>query len=328
MTATVGSVAAARFTVVGEALVDLVESVAQPGTYTAHAGGSLYNVALTLARLGQDVSLVARSGTDPFGRLLEDKARASGVRFDRWQTVTEPTSLAVASLDADGKAHYDFYLDNTAGLGWDDSIVDLVPRGGVLHLGSLASWRPPSGPVLQALQTRAYDLGDTLVSYDPNVRPMLIADVDSVRASIERCVAAAHIVKTSDEDALFLHRDATAEQTARRWSAEGARLVVVTYGANGAAAFAGGEEIARQPGIAIRLADTVGAGDSFCGGLLAALADREVASPGALRTALADPSIIDEALSYAVLVSAMTCEAPGADPPTRAEVDARRGSRR
>jgi fructokinase len=317
----------ARFTVVGEALVDLVESATQPGTYTAHAGGSLYNVALTLARLGEDVSLVARSGQDAFGRMLEDKARASGVRFDRWQVVAEPTSLAVASMDADRKAHYDFYFDGTAGLGWDDSIVDLVPSGGVLHLGSLASWRPPSGPVLQALQKRAFDLGDTLVSYDPNIRPALIADVDAVRTSVERCVAAAHIVKTSDDDARFLYPGVGPEDTARRWCSSGALLVIVTYGADGAAAFAGGRELARCPGIEITLADTVGAGDSFSGGLLAYLADHGVVSPEALRTALADDRIVPDAVAQAVLVSALTCEAPGADPPTRAELDARRDSR-
>src|SRR4051812_22336126 len=148
------------FTVIGEALVDLVGA---PPDFTAHAGGSPYNVAITLARLGQPVSLVARSGRDAFGRLLEDKARASGVAFDRWQIVDEPTTLAVASLADDGSATYDFYLDSTAGLGWDDRVTDLVPTGGVLHLGSLASWLPPSGPVLQALQRRAFEGGETLI---------------------------------------------------------------------------------------------------------------------------------------------------------------------
>jgi fructokinase len=317
---------AAEFTIVGEALVDLVESAAEPGTYTAHPGGSLFNVALTLARLDCDVSLVARSGRDAFGRMLEDKARAAGVRFDGWQIVDEPTSLAVASLDEQGKAHYDFYFDGTAGLGWDDSIVDLVPRTGVLHLGSLASWRPPSGAVLQALQRRAYDLGDTLVSYDPNIRPALIRDLGAVRSSVERCVAAAHIVKTSDDDARFLYPDATPEETARWWCSAGPLLVIVTYGAAGAAAFAGGAEIARCPGVPVEVVDTVGAGDSFSGGLLAALAGRGIAAPTALRAA-GGSAVIAEALAEAVLVSAMTCEAPGADPPTRAAFDARRAAR-
>ena len=127
--------------------------------------------------------------------------------------------------------------------------------------------------MLQALQKRAYDLGDTLVSYDPNIRPALIDDVDAVRVSVERSVAAAHVVKTSDEDAAFLYPGVPPEDTARRWCSLGALLVVVTYGAAGAAAFAGGVEVARRPGLEIVLADTVGAGDSFSGGLLAAFAD-------------------------------------------------------
>ena len=80
-----------------------------------------------------------------------------------------------------------------------------MPTGGVLHLGSIASWRPPSGAVLQALQRRAFDSGTTLVSYDPNVRPALIANVDAARASIERCISAAHLVKASDEDVAYLY---------------------------------------------------------------------------------------------------------------------------
>jgi fructokinase len=73
----------------------------------------------------------------------------------------------------------------------------------------------------------------------------------------------------------------------------------------------------------VTVVDTVGAGDAFAGGLLAALADDGSATPGALTGAA--PERIAAALRHAVLVSAMTCERPGADPPTRAELDARRG---
>ena len=300
------------FTVVGEALVDLV---GRPPRFTAFAGGSPFNVAITLARLGQPVALVARTGRDGFGRMLEDKARASGVSFDRWQVVDEPTTLAVATLGEDGSAQYDFYLDATAGLGWGDEVLDLVPKGGVLHLGSLSSWRAPSDGPLQALQRDVYASGRTLVSYDPNVRPALIADRRAVLASIERCVSAAHVVKASDEDVAYLYPEFALDAVARRWCELGAALVVVTLGRSGAVAFDADGEIARRPGLSIALADTVGAGDSFMGGLLAALG--EIAPeelPGA---------DVEAALVQAVAVSAMTCERNGADPPTRAELDER-----
>jgi fructokinase len=307
------------FTVVGEALVDLVQSRDNPADFSAHAGGSPYNVAITLARLDQPVSLVVRSGRDAFGRMLEDKARASGVAFDRWQIVDEPTSLAVASLDPSGGATYDFYLDSTAGLSWNDSLVDLVPTGGVLHLGSIASWRPPSGPVLQAMQRRAFDSGTTLVSYDPNVRPALITDVDVTRASIERCIASSHVVKASDEDVAYLYPHASLAEVAARWDAP---LVVITLGGEGAVAYGKGGELARCAGRDITVADTVGAGDSFAGGLLSALADAGVTTPDALAGAGTDQ--LGAALEQAVAVSAITCERRGAEPPTRADLASRR----
>ena len=306
------------FTVVGEALVDLVQSRDGAADFSAHAGGSPYNVAITLARLGQPVSLVARSGRDAFGRMLEAKARTSGVAFDRWQIVDEPTSLAVASLDPSGGATYDFYLDSTAGLSWDDSLVDLVPTGGVLHLGSIASWRPPSGAVLQAMQRRAFESGTTLVSYDPNVRPALIGDLDAGRADIERCIAASHVVKASDEDVAYLYPNTPLAEVAAKWKAP---LTVITLGGKGAVAYAPSGELARCAGRDIIVADTVGAGDSFAGGLLAALAEAGLATPSAL--ADADSDQIGAALERAVAVSAITCERRGAEPPTRAELTAR-----
>lgn len=311
-------------TVVGEALIDLVESPIAPGTFTAHAGGSPYNVALTLGRLGQSVSLVARTGKDSFGRILEDKARASGVGFDSWQIVAEPTTLAVASLDADRQAQYNFYLEGTAGLGWDDGVIEHVPAGGVLHLGSLSSWRSPSASVLQAMQRRAYERGDTLISYDPNVRSALIADTAAVRSSIEHCIGFAHVIKASDEDIAFLYGAEALPSVAARWCELGAVLVVVTRGSDGAVAFAAAGEVASRPGLEITVADTVGAGDSFAGGLLAAVIDAGLTAPAAFAGAVAatDPRIA-AAMTQAIVVSAITCERDGADPPTRADLDAR-----
>ena len=306
------------FTVVGEALVDLVQSRDDPVEFRAHTGGSPYNVAITLGRLGHPVSLVARSGQDAFGRMLTDKARASGVGFDRWQLVADPTSLAVASLDPGGSATYDFYLDATAALAWDASLVDRAPTSGVLHLGSLASWRAPSAAHVQAMQRRAFDTGTTLVSYDPNLRPALIADLGAARASIERCVGAAHVVKASDEDLDHLYPSLAPAEVAARWHVP---LVVVTLGRDGAVAFGRDGELARCPGRDIVVADTVGAGDSFAGGLLASLADAGVTSPDTLEWAARD--VLGAAVERAVAVSAMTCERPGADPPTAADLAAR-----
>lgn len=309
-----------RFLVIGEALVDLVQS-RHDARFTAHAGGSPFNVAVTLGRLGERVVFAGQFGHDGFGQVLTARLREAGVQLDCWRQVSRPSSLAVAAVDDCGKAGYSFYFENTAGLAFADA-PDL-PHVDVLHAGSIASWLPPaSHAVRQALQ-KAKSAG-ALISYDPNVRPALIADLDAVRADIERCIALAHVVKASDEDAALLYDGMPLDEVAARWCGLGAALVVITRGADGAVAYGASGELAACPAPRIVVADTVGAGDSFAGGLLAVLVAAGLADPAGLADAArpGDPRLAG-VLRSAVTVSAITCERPGADPPTRAELAAR-----
>jgi fructokinase len=310
-----------RFLVAGEALVDLVQSRTD-GRFTAHAGGSPFNVAITLGRLGEQVLLAGQGGDDAFGALLAERLGESGVLLDCWRTLPLPTSVAVAALDERGAAGYRFYFDGTAGLA--AAGMPPPPEVAVLHAGSIASWLAPSAPVVQSLMSGARACGRTLVSYDPNVRPALMPDVAAARVQIERCIGSAHVVKVSDEDLALLYGDASLDETAAACCRRGASLVVVTRGAAGALAFGPHGPIAECAAPKITVADTVGAGDSFAGGLLSALAADGLAAPAALHAAAAagDARIAD-ALHTAVTVAAITCERPGADPPTAAELATR-----
>jgi fructokinase len=80
------------------------------------------------------------------------------------------------------------------------------------------------------------------------------------------------------------------------------------------------EGMARIPAIPVTLADTVGAGDSFGAALLAALTDRYAIEPDTERPL--DNSLLEEAVTYAIAASAITCTRTGAVPPSRAEIDA------
>lgn len=309
-----------RFLTVGEALIDLVQS-REDGRFVAHPGGSSYNVAITLGRLGADVAYAGQCGADGLGAQLTDKLATSGVRLGAWRMLREPTSLAVAELDEHGQAGYVFYFGGTAGLSF---APEAVPQNvDVVHAGSIASWLPSSAPSILQILRRARDTGQAVVSYDPNVRPTLIVDRGAARAAVERCVACAHVVKASEEDIEFLYGATDLASVASSWCAIGAALVVVTRGAAGAVAFAAGGLVAQCPAPAITVEDTVGAGDSLMGGLLAALAADGLAEPAMLAAAVsgADPRI-DAALHTAVTVAAITCERPGADPPTALELAA------
>lgn len=320
---TVGPVATPDpvFAVVGEALIDLVD----PGDDSpclAHPGGSPLNVAIGLARLEQPTAFLGRFSPDPFGTVLRNHARRSGVDLRSAVAAAEPTTIALVEL-VDGQAEYTFSVAGTADFAWSDAELAVPPTVRVVHFGSLASWLPPGDAVIGRCVAALREAGDVLVSYDPNVRPRLQADRAAARAAVEASLRHAHLVKASDEDLRWLYGDEAAEAVAARWLDLGPALVVVTRGGSGSVAFGGGTPVAR-PVRPVALVDTVGAGDSFMSGLLDALARRDLVSPGALRAAAGEADVVGDVLDDAALVSAITCSRAGAQPPRRAEVDALR----
>lgn len=303
------------FVVVGEALIDLV---GQRGgrTLAAHPGGSPANVALGLARLGVPVTLTTRLGRDAFGEMILAHLEASGVRVDGGPEEGVSTSLAIATLAA-GIASYDFRID------WDlEALAPLPIETRCLHTGSLATALPPGKASVVDLVEREHKRGRVTVSYDPNVRPALLGDAARARPDIERLVALSDVVKASDEDLRWLYPDRPDEDVAQAWLASGPALVVVTRGGAGVYAVSAGLELHRRA-VPLDLVDTVGAGDSFTSGLLDGLHRADLVG-AARRDALAavDEATLGSVVDAAALIAAITCSRPGADPPTRAEVDA------
>ena len=310
----------AAVSVVGEALVDLVPEGgprpdgAQP--YLALPGGSPFNVAIGLARLGVPTAMMARLSEDSFGRMLRSRALAAGIDLSAAPHAAEPTTLAVVGLDEQGRAAYDFYVDGTADWHWTAQELTLPAGTRIAHHGSLASWTPPGAALIAAALADARAAG-VLVSYDPNVRPRLMGAVQDARALVEASVAASDVVKASDEDLAWLYPGEDPVAVARRWAALGPALVVVTRGADGAVALRPGHDPISRLGRAIRLVDTVGAGDAFTSGLLWGLVELELT---AARPDHIGDSQVGHLLERGVLISALTCERAGSNPPSAEEI--------
>ena len=303
------------FIVIGEALVDLV---GQRGgrTLAAHPGGSPANVALGLGRLGVPVTLKTRLGRDSFGEMIRRHLQASGVRVDGGRDEGVSTSLAIATLAA-GIASYDFRIE------WDIGDLSSLPvETRCLHTGSLATALAPGKDSVVDLVQREHERGRVTISYDPNVRPALLGEPAQARPDIERLVTLSDVVKVSDEDLRWLYPDQSDEEIAQDWLALGPALVVVTRGGAGVYAVAANVEL-RRDAVPIDLVDTVGAGDSFTSGLLHGLHRADLIG-AARRDALAaiDRATLESVVEEAALIAAITCSRPGADPPTRPELDA------
>jgi fructokinase len=304
-------------TALGEAIIDLVAEGDR--RFIAHPGGSPLNVAVGLGRLGQPVSLAARLSGDPFGQLFRAHLADSGVDPRHIVDASEPSTLSVATLDAEGVARYDFWTGGTADWQWTGAelaaVVDDEPDA--LHTGSLALELQPGANAIADLLARVGSAGRTTISYDPNVRMARLGPVEAGRAAVERVVGLAHLVKVSAEDLAWLYPGEEPVVAATRWAAAGPELVVVTLGPDGAVALGPDRRPVHRDAPQIELVDTLGAGDAFSAGLLAALAERGALGRGRAGLAGVDlPAVLDRAC----LVAAMTCARPGADPPTLAEV--------
>ena len=310
-------------TVIGEAIVDLLP-VASPGTFQAVPGGSPYNVAVGLARLGHDTTLMARLADTAFGRILRDHAQAEGIDLHAAPRAAEQSTLAVVSLDASARASYDFYLEGTADWQWTAEETARAPGAtAVLHFGSIASWTPPGDARILELAHRLRDRGDVLITYDPNVRPGLLLDHRHGQRVAERAIGLAHVAKASSDDVAWLYPDLAPEEVARHWLRLGATVVVITSSADGAYAYTADGGSVRRPALDVAVVDTVGAGDSFTAGLIGSLIGRGQHTPENLARCPANQ--LAGALDDAILVASLNCERRGNDPPTAADVAAARG---
>jgi len=307
-------------TVIGEALIDLVPGD-QPRSFYAVPGGSPYNVAVGLARLGQRAILMARLSGTAFGRMLRDHALAEGLDLAAAPHAAEPATLAVVGLDARGQASYDFYVEGTADWQWTDRETSRAPATtAVLHFGSIASWTPPGDARILDLARALRERGGVLVSYDPNVRPGLLADHGQGQQAVELAVGLAHLAKASEDDIAWLYPGRTLAEVAERWLGLGATMVVITRSASGADAYTSGGPALHRPARDIVVVDTVGAGDSFTAGLIASLIRRDLYTPARLARCPADQ--LAAALDDAILVASLNCQRRGNDPPTLADLAA------
>lgn len=306
--------------VCGEALIDLIPArCGDEDGFVARPGGSPFNVAVGLARLGVPTAFVGRLSRDHFGQLLRERLEDEDVDLDPVAIGDEPTALAVVHVDRSGHPSYSFHWEGTADrlLSPADLPAELPEVTTAIHLGSVSLALEPGASTIATLVER--ERSDRVVSLDPNVRPAVVGDGDAYRDLLAAWVRRADLVKVSVEDLDWLAPGTEPAAVAHRWLDEGASLVVVTRGGDGALGVTAGSEV-NVGAPAVEVVDTVGAGDAFTAGLLAALAGRDLLARDAL--ADLDERVMDEVLRVATTVAALTCTRAGADPPGRGEVSA------
>ncbi|MDO5528984.1 MAG: carbohydrate kinase [Paracoccus sp. (in: a-proteobacteria)] len=298
----------------GESLIDMVPD---QGAYRPLPGGSVFNTAIALGRLGANVRYLWPLSEDRFGAALRQMLDDSHVDWALCPATPRPTALAFVHLGEAGEAEYSFHDEGSAGRNFEPAALPNLPKDTeALFIGGISLVREPCGGAVEELALRAAQAGVPIM-LDPNIRPGFIESETETRARLGRLMRLAQIVKLSQADRDWLFPDLGGDELAEEILGRGAKLVVLTSGAEGAAAYT--STLRRERGSeAAELADTIGAGDSFNAGLLAALSAQGALS-GAGLGAL-DEAALDDAMALAARASAVTVSRPGANPPWRHEL--------
>ncbi|KRP58801.1 carbohydrate kinase family protein [Pseudomonas trivialis] len=311
------------YLVCGEALFDFFSEEDADGqaaklNYRAIAGGSPFNVAVGLRRLGIKAGLFGGLSTDFLGRRLLQVLKDEGVSERFVLAFAAPTTLSMVAVGADGSPQYNF-----RGEGCADRLLEIAHlphlsdeiRG--LHVGSYSLVVQPIGDTLLELVKR--ESGKRLISLDPNVRLNPQPDIQLWRERVAQLAQHADLIKVSDEDLHLLYPDQSPESVLQGWLQHRCQLVFLTRGGDGASVFSRQHGTWSQPAMKIVMADTVGAGDTFQAALIAWLTEHQLDSVQGLHQLTREQ--IDAMLGFAIRASALTCTRTGPDLPYRRQLD-------
>lgn len=307
----------------GEALIDMIPAPTQDGRegYVPNSGGAVFNTAIALGRLGVNTGMVTGLSSDLFGQQLRQSLQDSNVDTGLAITSDRPTTLAFVQL-RDGHASYSFFDENSAGRMLDSADMPALPdQVQALFFGGISLACEPAADAYAALLAReSQGAGaERAVMLDPNIRPGFIQNERRYRDRLDQMIAAASIIKVSDEDLdWFLPGADSHADKARQLLTRGPSVLILTRGSKGATGLtASGAEVHAEA-VKADVVDTVGAGDTFNAGFLASLH----AQGQLTRTALAalSPDALAAALSYGARAAAVTVSRSGANPPWAAEL--------
>jgi len=301
----------------GEALIDMLPRETTKGEkgFAPYAGGAIFNTAIALGRLGVPTAFFTGLADDMMGEILIETLKASNVDASPCAIVARPSTIAFVKL-VNGQATYAFYDEGTAGrMITEADLPALDDSCEALHFGAISLIPSPCGETYETLMKR--EQAKRVISLDPNIRPGFIKDKPAHMARINRMAAMSDILKFSDEDLEWFGMSGDHEQLASHWLNHGAKLVVITKGAEGATGYTRSQKVS-VPSERVTVVDTVGAGDTFDAGILASLKMNNLLTKA--QVASLSEIALRDALALGAKAAAVTVSRAGANPPWAKEI--------
>lgn len=318
----VGDLSGVDVVALGELLIDFTPiGLSEQGAmlYARNAGGAPANVLSMLSILGKSTAFIGKVGQDSFGQFLKRTLINNGILVENLiESAYEPTTLAFVQLDEYGNRSFDFFRKHSADimLKKEEILLHLLKDCQIFHFGSVSMTAQPARDATLFAAHEARTLGK-LVSYDPNYRPALWESqseaIQVMRAGLEY----ADIVKVSDNEVELLTGEHDFQRGASSLIRNGAKLALVTAGANGTWYASASGHCGHIPSYKVEVVDTTGAGDTFLGALLSQILDKNIPLNNMSETD------IEEAIRFSNVAGALSTTKLGAIPamPAKKEIE-------
>jgi len=263
------------------------------------------------------VGLISGVSTDLFGKKITKDLTDSNVNIKLLIRNEKPTTLAFVDVK-DGQANYTFYDENSAGNSIHYSDFPNIPKiATTLCFGGISLCTEPAASAYEKLFIQ--EIKNKVLFLDPNIRSTFISDEISYRKRLNKMISSSDILKVSDEDLGWIVTSGSSiNEKIEKLHNLGAKLIIVTKGAEGVAAYVKNKKVINLPAQKVNVIDTVGAGDTFNAGFLAKLSKLKLLSKSNVKNL--SSKHISMALEYGIKAASITVSRKGANPPLLSEI--------
>jgi fructokinase len=250
---------------IGETVLDIIFKNNQP--QAAKAGGAMLNSCVSIGRIGLPVFLISEYAGDNVGKIIDSFLSDNGVGTSYVDHYKEgKTKLALAFLNERNDASYTFYQDYPEKRLSID--FPMIMKDDIILCGSIYSITSEIRKKFTDLITSANENG-AIVIYDPNFRPTHSDDLVNLKPMIIENMKAAKMIRGSDEDFKNIFGANTPDEA---WTVVKKYCSCMVYTANSEGVYVRTVSYSGKFAVkAIKPVSTIGAGDNFNAGMMAAI---------------------------------------------------------
>lgn len=250
---------------IGETVFDIIFKNGQP--QAAKAGGAMLNSIVSLGRIGLPVFFISEYANDNVGKIIDSFLSENGVGTNYVDHFTHgKTKLALAFLNEKNDANYTFYQD------YPEKRLNIdfpvIRKDDIILCGSIYAITSEIRKKFMKLTSTSKENG-AIVIYDPNFRPTHSSDLDTLKPMIIENMKTATLIRGSDEDFKNIFGANTADEA---WNVASKYSKCLVYTANSEGVYVRTNSFAGRFAVkAIKPVSTIGAGDNFNAGMMAAI---------------------------------------------------------